>query len=540
MRISKLLSELRPSIRLLIVADGRIHFGPSDDGFTLLELLTILTSDGTHPWPSLDITTARRDGDPLTCNCTRNDNFRFDGDLFLKGEFHEVWLFGDKDEADPPLDDIEVEAVLEFMNKGGGVFATGDHESIGAAMCGKLPRVSSMRKWFFRQAKSLELKAPGQEDATRLDTLREGLDLGFQVDDQSDAVPQEIRPKFFLTDDGKGAKPHPLLADESGFAITVLPDHMHEGECMVPTNLESTFPCKGEQCDEYPIDSNMNPPARLAPQVVAISTSASGYMRIIGKSIPPVEPRSFVSMVAYDGDLVGVGRVAVDSSFHHFIDINLRGRGASNPERRGFFDEQGNPTKDYITFTKFYNNLVRWLSPKTFRARMYEALLADLRFNTFLIEDLRPIPAPSLRDYVYAGVLTRKAITERLSDTEAIQCALSLISGMPAEIRRPVESLINPWLPSSLTSSALNLLLNADFFLNAYLGAAMLALTNKLPLDQHEALQTLGKTAVERTSALSSVVNSGLGPVSSILARALQQSAERINSLSQGLSNVAP
>jgi hypothetical protein len=41
-----------------------------------------------------------------------------------------------------------MQAILNFMNSGGGVFATGDHYKLGACLCGAIPRVRSMRKWF--------------------------------------------------------------------------------------------------------------------------------------------------------------------------------------------------------------------------------------------------------------------------------------------------------------------------------------------------------------------------------------------------------
>jgi hypothetical protein len=33
------------------------------------------------------------------------------------------------------------------MDAGGGVFVTGDHEDLGAALSSKIPRVSKMRRW---------------------------------------------------------------------------------------------------------------------------------------------------------------------------------------------------------------------------------------------------------------------------------------------------------------------------------------------------------------------------------------------------------
>jgi len=89
--------------------------------------------------------------------------------------YDQVWLFGHEEETDTAsfLDESELRTIYDFMNAGGGVFATGDHKSLGYALCGNIPRVSSMRKWQYETAPSPDLKAPGRDDTTRLDTLRD-------------------------------------------------------------------------------------------------------------------------------------------------------------------------------------------------------------------------------------------------------------------------------------------------------------------------------------------------------------------------------
>jgi len=501
-----------------------------------MELIKNALTGGTNPWSDLDITTARRLDDDCKPPCTPNLPFRFDGDLFKTGNFDEVWLFGQLGERDPPLDESEVEEVLRFMNSGGGVFATGDHTSLGAAMCGKLPRVGSMRKWFHEDASSLELKAPGRNDLSRLDTLREGLDLGFHMDDQSDVLPQEIRPKFFLNPGGQGSKPHPLLTDRSGFAITVLPDHMHEGECIVPSNLEKKFELDGKRFDEYPLVPNTD--VRMSPEVVAISTSAGGFL-LSARVVPPVEPRSFVSIIAYSGDLVGIGRVAVDSSFHHFLDINLNGTGANNPTRTGFFDSNGNPTKDYQAIKQYFKNIAGWLCSSAARAELYRALLLDLRFNTFLIEEVTPVAAPSLRDYLHAGAATRRVIIERFSEAEAIQCCLALIGELPFESKLVLEGLINPWMPASLRLDTLDLVVNPTLFVNLLLGSAMLKIATDLPTNLSQALTKLQENGMAVSDALNRIVSDGFEQVLPSLLAVLSRSGESLNRISATLSHSA-
>src|SRR5687767_3804393 len=99
------LEDLRPPIRLLLVTDGQLHFGPTKNGFSFTELITKGLTGGINPWPRLEITTARRlDDDDCEPNCTPNQCFRFDGELFKNGKFDEVWLFGQLEERDCPLD----------------------------------------------------------------------------------------------------------------------------------------------------------------------------------------------------------------------------------------------------------------------------------------------------------------------------------------------------------------------------------------------------------------------------------------------------
>lgn len=524
----QLLADFRRTIRILIVADGDIHFGPRLNGFTLMELIKNGLTGGSNPWAKLEITTARRlDDDDCEPCCTPNQNFRFDGELFKNTKFDELWLFGQLAEDDTPLEDSEIAEVLRFMNAGGGVFATGDHQSLGAAMCGKLPRVGSMRKWYDKQALTQELRAPGRDDTTRLDTLREGFNLGFQLDDQSDRVPQEIRPKFFLNPSRDGATPHPLLAARSGFAITVLPDHMHEGECMVPTVLTRTFELDGKSVPEYPEVPNTK--LRISPQVVAISTSAGGYLLSINlKPVCPVEPRSFVSITAYWGDQVGIGRVAVDSSFHHFLDINLRGTGY--PNSTGFFDCHGNPTKDYKAFKQYFKNIVGWLCPATARAELYRALLLDLRFNTALIEEITPVAHPTLRDYLRAGVVTSKAISERFSEAEVAQCCLALIGELSIEHKLTFEALINPWLPTELRLEPLDLVLHPDLVMNLLLGTTMLNIANDEELNR-EAHLTRPEAESKLPDVLSRVVAKSIEQVPLMLANLVKQSAQTLDEI---------
>jgi hypothetical protein len=81
--------------------------------------------------------------------------FRFDDPSIDLTVYNEIWLFGyegyDISLVGPPdsmtgepggLTDSELAAITSFMQAGGGLFAVGDHDSLGSGMCGRIPRVT--------------------------------------------------------------------------------------------------------------------------------------------------------------------------------------------------------------------------------------------------------------------------------------------------------------------------------------------------------------------------------------------------------------
>lgn len=66
-------------------------------------------------------------------------------------DYDVMWMFGAHGQNANGANNLkadEVAAVEAFMDAGGGVVATGDHESIGADMCGRISRVRLMRAWY--------------------------------------------------------------------------------------------------------------------------------------------------------------------------------------------------------------------------------------------------------------------------------------------------------------------------------------------------------------------------------------------------------
>jgi hypothetical protein len=96
----------------------------------------------------------------------------------------------------------------------------------------------------------------------------------------------------------------------------------------------------------------------------------------------PDESRTYNLIMAYDGDEAGVGRIVADSSFHHFVNLNLR----EIPEK----DEGGNPVpgtpRDKIA--QFYANLALWLAPVKLRESIRERMFLRASTHITVLEEL--------------------------------------------------------------------------------------------------------------------------------------------------------
>jgi hypothetical protein len=276
----------------------------------------------------------------------------------------------------PLLQPSELTAIKRFMEEGGGVFATGDHEDLGARTCKDIPRVNSMRKWTYDQG----VPSAGGED--RLSTVLSGDDEMHEFADESDVYPQRVYLNR-RTDVGGLGNPHPLMqAKESGrdVAIVHIPDHPHEGECIIPENLETEFQLDGENRQEWPLEIGSE--ERVSPEIVAKSMSAGGLLFFFDNSREPKDvpiPREFIAIAAYDGHRAGVGRVVTDATWHHFLNINIDGTGSSprdGKRRYGLMlppsDGNSDPVDDspvLIRLRQHWRNLAEWLMPPQDRRR---------------------------------------------------------------------------------------------------------------------------------------------------------------------------
>lgn len=295
----------RCRIRILMYADGPVGF--NGGGFVGLQrTLAALNTDPWY-WVTFAVTTAHRGVDPSAQHQGATlDSFN------LADDFDEVWLFGFDGPTAGYLSAAELSTLHGFMDTGGGVLVTGDHDNLGAGMAAAVKRAGKMRLW------DPAAGAP-TAGADRHDTLQAG-------GSQSDATPQPIRLKRYPTFNPFRRYPHPLLCGPAG-PIDILPDHMHEGEAVAPTVLPPA---------EWPQTSGGFQPA---PEAIAWGKVTSGNRT--GWEFPVIS--------VYDGHAAAAGRIVADSTWHHWFDINLLGFAPGSAEEEETY--------------AYFRNVAVWLAP---------------------------------------------------------------------------------------------------------------------------------------------------------------------------------
>lgn len=415
--------------------------GANARGFHLGEFVRVLT-DTSWVGFTLEITKAHRShpGSGVTEAQFKADRgadvvgFTFTGSHIVNGVTrtladYDMVLYFSIAAGNPDLTlESEAEAIASYMESGHGFFATGDHANLGAKLCGLIPRVRSMRRWWYPgPGLDGEPGAPDPLNADRHDTTQPGLDGIRNFEDQSDEVAQPIEPTRYLAGLSTVLTtrflPHPLLCSPDG-AVKFLPDHMHEGTCEVPDRLaERTFMLGGAPLREYP-DLGTAP---LAPEIVA-----TGKV-IAGTTSPALDPAdhtggttathgaTFGVIAAWDGHRVGKGRVVVDSTWHHFFNINLTGdrylEGLSLPnsqdqKRHGFYVPDGTggrqPNSQYKMIMWYYRNIIYWLIPANRHRPIWWTTMLALGSRPQLGEEAAALGAQltrTLGGYHYLGQL---------------------------------------------------------------------------------------------------------------------------------------
>nr|AQQ75261.1 hypothetical protein [uncultured bacterium] len=396
---------VRPvTLRILIVVDGRMRLDKPRFDFGLGYVLETLRAPFAW-WVRLQVHVARHDekrGEGA--QLAYPNPFRFTDAGFNIDAYDQIWFFADRPNKadgeegvntdndirnDPfALSDAELKVLAEWMDRGGGVFATGDHTVLGGAMCHRIPRVRSMRRWTNAQ------NPPARSSGRRHETLQPATDGQIAEEDTI------LQPLELVNQGGPfaGAQgPHPLFRTAFG-VIDRFPDHMHEGEVVPDGDVELDAPLDipGYQGAEYPQVSQviaasaggaLAPFQRPRPRVVAygrttnlfppeniafagapaagnaVSTGAFGF------------PKRFGIVGVYDGDAVGIGRVVVDSTWHHWLSVNIHNiaEQANPPAVLAFAPSAAEievPSTAYRKMQAYYRNVALWLATPAQRRSM--------------------------------------------------------------------------------------------------------------------------------------------------------------------------
>jgi hypothetical protein len=317
-------------IRILMVVDHRITAGHGPNEFGLGPVIDTLRDPSFAWWVTFDVTFKDRD-----------QGFRFTEPGFDIDRYDQIWFFGDwpgeaannadfpdssiEDDGFEHMEPDEVEAIAAWMNAGGGVFATGDHALLGASMCHKIPRVRSMRKWTRAQG------VPSFNGPDRHETLQGRPAISAYVA-EGDRYPQKIYPVYRRDSSWPfvfGGWPHPILCGPTG-VIDEFPDHMHEGSVIEDDDVvQNGWLVPGSGDSEYPTFEILVSPSLVGGTVGGPQTiSRRPLPKVIAYGMTTNSEqarRPFPLIGVYDGTWAHVGRVVVDSTWHHWFSMNLVG-----------------------------------------------------------------------------------------------------------------------------------------------------------------------------------------------------------------------
>ena len=346
--------------RILMYTDGSVHL--SGGGFQGLTYVKTLLETHAYYYVNFTVDVCNRDGTDPTATVNVAHNKLTDLDILNK--YDEIWFFGYNSGAS--LDAAEVTLMDQFMAapKYGGVLTTGDHAALGQGLCGQITRVGQMRQY----------PAPPSAPPTWNTTLVQrpfaagepadppSAGLPYNFNDQSDDIPQTIRWKRYWAG-VISSRPHPVLCGPNG-PIDVLPDHEHEGEALAPAVAgDARWPTLAGHQEE--------------PEVIAWGRIKDPNAAKHGQEIGVIS--------AYNGQMVDVGRIVADSTWHHWFDINLIGlAGASAPYTGLIATPDGQAALKKID--AYYLNCGVWLAPPAVQDAMRNAAWWSILWQDAVLE----------------------------------------------------------------------------------------------------------------------------------------------------------
>ncbi|TNF61595.1 MAG: hypothetical protein EP306_06230 [Burkholderiales bacterium] len=393
--------RLKSCVDILIVVDVEISTTPSNS-FGIASVIELLrsTTVGCMKF-RVDIALRSNEAFSVVANPgptqPKYRGFRFNsatGGADVIDRYEQIWCFGFKPNNSGSADDSQIDAAGALpasnpeLNKldqwmkdrKGGLFGTGDHHFLGASMCRRIPRLGTMRRWTNADG------VPPIGGINRIDTLRPPPPVtSFQAGGpaflsngahQGDLTVQPIRwvawKSVYWPFAGKRKRPHPVLCHPTLGPIDVMPDHAHEGLCVPNPNLSANKKFRNEP--EYPNATDGGP--KPQPQIIAYGSNLDSDDWNFAKGAQP--GRSNNPMIAvYDGHRAGVGRVATDSTWHHWMDVNINALRAANND-------------DWKKISRYFINLALWLNPPGFSTRCLYLSVVASHFESVGFQEYHP------------------------------------------------------------------------------------------------------------------------------------------------------
>ncbi|UZO81365.1 hypothetical protein NBT05_02565 [Aquimarina sp. ERC-38] len=444
-------------VKVLIVVDG-LNFGISTTGLSgFLSIFKKLEQE-SNVHINYKVTLADRRNVNINGQSMQGGNpdfdkrvinFKFDNDQhFSDTMYDQVWLFGIASTSNS-LTNTEASAIESYMNKGGGLFATGDHGALGKSLCGIIPRVKDMRYWDdttpspIDPSNEVSMRGPRRNDTNQ---PKPGDAASTDFSNQADDIPQTIHAKLY------NGLPHPLLAISTSIVpsgiLQQMPDHPHEGECKPETDFTVTNPKTGQS-------------QTIRTQNIAISFVTSGN---ITNGKVPTDPHCFPSISVFDGKQANVGRIVIDSTWHHFVNVNLNGL---LPNSLAIIEE-------------YFKNIAKWMTRKKNMLCLYKRILVLATLNDRIMESNMQnpdLPLSQIKDeeLISIGTHAIQYMSENHNSSFGMDFAISLIEPLLPDLTRE----LNPWIEQR-TNNHTSPWLNPEGILQYGIGSGIVNLSGIL------------------------------------------------------------
>jgi hypothetical protein len=384
--LKELKIKFRKPLRILFVADSSVSFTGEFGVGRVIDLLRS-TSFG---WVDFQVDLARREGAATFTASPGGHNPHYTGFRFDRTEangtptlnkYHEVFCFGFRPGNDGSPNDgnisgdalrllaTERTALNTWMDtRRGGLFATGDHHYLGASLASTMPRIGTMRRWTNAQG------VPPIGGENRIDAHRPGNaaqespTFAVMFGSERDSTPQPIQWVTWMGSIFTSRSPHPILCHPQHGPINVMPDHNHEGRCF-DTAL-ANFEVNISSATEYPTVGGIRP----LPQIIAYGQTLGDPPYMFNKGDHTAKRFPMISV--YDGQRIGIGRVVTDSTWHHWMDLNLAGIEAA-ATAAGASDTA---KENWDKISRYFVNIAIWLATPALRKCMFHFYLLRSHF----------------------------------------------------------------------------------------------------------------------------------------------------------------